>query len=940
MNGAAPSGTAPGTHRHIPDTPTDPAAPAAESPVERRSPEPASARPAGQRTSVHMVGGAHLDPVWLWRWSEGYQEARATFTSAADRMDEYPDFVFTCNQVVLLAWVEQSDPELFERIRARVAEGRWVLTGGWWVEPDCNLPTGESLVRQGLYGQRYLRSRFGITATAGLNADPFGHTATIPMILRGHGIDSYCFLRPSRAEGGPGTSLFRWRAPDGSEVLAYRIPHEYLSGADDVAPQLRGSLELVQLPDADTPAMVFYGVGNHGGGPTRANLDSITRHDADGTFGRLTLSSPRRYFDEIAGRAAQLPVWQGSLLHHARGCYSAHSPIKAWMRRAEHAVLAAERWAVMAHLATGAPHPASDLDRAWKSLLFNQFHDILPGSAIADAYLDARDQLGEAAAVADRITVASQNRLARAVPIPQFDGTLPVLVFNPHPWPVSTAVEYSYTGMEGPPAVCDADGNPVPAQQIPAPSLTADQFRGAVCFSADVPALGYRLYRLHPGSAAEAAPTGPLVVTDTSLENGKLRLVLDPRTGDPVSLLHKASGVDLLAGGAARTAATATTATTATAATTAPGARGPAGPAGAGHDGTRLAQTLIRADGSDTWGHDVVSYRGAGESLGSPTFQVLERGPVRAVIQVRREASGVELVQRYVLTTDADAVQVEAELDWQRPMHLLKLLFPVAVTDPAARIDIPYGTADLPTDGSEHPAQSWVAVTGTAPTATVPTGTAATGAETQAPAGLAVLLDGKHAVDATAPGTQLSAAPGAETPETPGVPTIGVTVVRSPPFAWHFPRGLTTDDQPDYHDIGRQRFRYQLVPFSGPIDPSDLARRSGELGLPPRVMAESAHDGAAATAGGFVEVDDPAVIVTAVKAAHDADPAGGVTAVTVRCWETGGRRRSTTIRLPLLGRNFPVTLAPNQVQTYRVPVDPAQPVAETDLVEWEAGDVH
>lgn len=911
-----------GTLPRQPGRPTDPST----------TPErPAAALPA----QVHLIGGAHLDPVWLWRWAEGYQEARATFTSAADRMDEYPDFVFTCNQVVLLAWVEQSDPDLFERIRARVAQGRWVLTGGWWVEPDCNLPMGESLVRQGLYGQRFLRSRFGAIATVGLNADPFGHTATIPMILRGQGMDSYCFLRPSRAEGGPPDSLFRWCAPDGSEVLAYRIPHEYLSGADDVEPQLRGSLDLVQLPD-DSDAMVFYGVGNHGGGPTRANLDSIARHHAAGTFGPLTLSSPRRYFDAVAGRAAELPVWRGPLLHHARGCYSAYSPIKAWMRRAEHAVLAAERWAVVAHLAAGAPHPTAELDRAWMSVLFNQFHDILPGSAIADAYLDARDQLGEAASIADRITVASQNRLARTVPIPLLEGTLPVLVFNPHPWPVHSVVEFSYTGMQGPPAVCDADGHEVPAQQIPAPSLTADPFRGAVCFTADVPALGYRLYRLHPAPAAQPAPAGEpvapaqpvgstaatgLSVTETSLQNDLVRLELDPRTGDPVSLLHKDSGLDLLADAA--------------------GVTGGSGPAGG--SGERIAQTLISPDDSDTWGHDVVSYRGEGESLGDPTFSILERGPVRAGVRVHRSSDGVDMIQDYLLHADGDSIQVQAQLDWQRPMHLLKLLFPTPVSDPHATVDIPFGTTSLPMDGSEHPAQSWVAITGSAG---------------RRSAGLAVILDGKHAVDATAPAVQ----PARTTTPVPGTPTASVTVVRSPPFAWHFPRSLGDDDRPDYQDLGRQRFRYQLVPIVGSLDPADLARRATEFALPPRVMAESAHDGSAPTAAAFVEVDAPGIVVTAVKAApdpappypetgdcpenagtgdHTAEhPASAASAVTVRCWAAGTEPSTGTVRLPLLHRAFRVHLGPGQLQTFRVPVDPAQPVTETDLVEWERGDVH
>ncbi|MDX6398469.1 MAG: alpha-mannosidase, partial [Gaiellaceae bacterium] len=181
-----------------------------------------------------MIGNAHIDPVWLWQWPEGYQEVRATFQSAIDRMDEYPDFVFTCDSILFFEWVEESDPELFEQIRARIEEGRFQVVGGWWVEPDCNIPAGESFVRHALYGQRYLREKFGIIATTGANLDSFGHNASIPQILRKSGVDSYVFLRPGPSEKTLESPIFWWESPDGSRVLAYRIPHEYCAPKDDL----------------------------------------------------------------------------------------------------------------------------------------------------------------------------------------------------------------------------------------------------------------------------------------------------------------------------------------------------------------------------------------------------------------------------------------------------------------------------------------------------------------------------------------------------------------------------------------------------------------------------------------------------------------------------------------------------------------------------------
>src|SRR4051812_22644548 len=477
--------------------------------------------------TLHMVGNAHLDPVWLWPWQEGYQEARATFWSAIHRMDEYPDFVFTCNQVVLLSWVEESDPALFEHIRERVAEGRWQLTGGWWVEPDCNLPAAESFVRQGLYGQRYLHDRFGVTATVGMNVDPFGHHGMLPQILTGQGLTSYCFMRPGPHESSLTGTAFWWESADGSRVLGYRIPYEYCSPPGDLSAQADKSLGAADPALGDL--MIYFGVGNHGGGPTRANIESIHRYDRMGSFGRMVISSPGRYFDELVKRLsgdgmARLPVWRGDLQMHAPGCYSAHSGIKIWQRRAQAAILSAERWAAVGAALFGLGSPRDDLGRAWQQILFNQFHDVLPGSAIESAYDDARDQLGEAVAIAKRIIARTHNVIARQVDIPLEEGTQPVLVFNPHPWQVSTQVELQYGAQPYGVQVVDGAGGPVPAQAIQSVATTDDLARGATVFEAVVPALGYRLYRLRPGTVPR---TSALRASGTVLENDLLRADFD-----------------------------------------------------------------------------------------------------------------------------------------------------------------------------------------------------------------------------------------------------------------------------------------------------------------------------------------------------------------------------------------------------------------------------
>jgi alpha-mannosidase len=857
-----------------PDAASEPAkAPIANAPSGPQGGLSRDQRPAATASRVlHMIGNSHLDPVWLWPWQEGYQEARATFKSVLERMEEYPDFVFTCDQIVLLSWVEEQDPELFERIRERVAEGRWVNAGGWWVEPDNNMPMGESFARQGLYGQRYLLSRFGKLADVGMNVDPFGHNAMLPQILRGQRMDSYMFLRPGKHESDLDDTLFHWEAPDGSRVLAYRIPFEYCSPPGDVAWQTEKSI--AQLDSSLGEGMVFYGVGNHGGGPTKANIESIYRYDRMGSFGRMKMSSPREYFDEMIARGPAfldgLGVRHDDLQHHAPGCYSAHSGIKAWQRRAQFAVLNAERWAAVSALDSGVAYPREDLERAWKQVLFNQFHDILPGSAIEQSYDDARDQLGEAVAIAKRIIVLAHNLVARRIDIPFEAATQPVVVFNPHPWAVEEDVELQYgvqpTGVH----VVDGDGVTTPSQRVQSVATTDDKGRGAVAFRASLPPFGYRLYRLRPGPAVDPAPSEGLVVTENSLENEHLRVVIDPATGWLSELVDKATGIDLVAGTPSET------------------------------------HTQVCDDPTDTWGHRVVSYAWEGAPMNIDRISVRSSGALFASIRIERSWGRSTLVEELVLGHDARALRVEVELDWRERAHLLKLRFPTALTQTQATYEIPYGELWRPVDGAEEPAQGWVDLTGTV-------GDAA--------AGLTVVATNKHGWDVS-PGDH---------------PSIGITAVRSPVYSWHDPRLLDDSGYYSFQDQGLQRFRYEVIPHAGDHRAAQPARRAIELGQRVRAMLESFHEGDLGSQGSFADDGHEAVLVTALKGSEDAATGekGGADLI-VRAVNTSPLPATASIALPLLGRTLDAEFGPYQVRTFRVPRT-GDPV-EVDLLELPVGE--
>jgi alpha-mannosidase len=451
----------------------------------------------GGMKRVIMIGNAHIDPVWLWQWPEGYQEVRATFQSAIDRMDEFPDFVFTCDSSLFFEWVAESDPELHERIKRRIEEGRFQVIGGWWIEPDCNVPGGESFVRQALYGQRHLRETFGIIATTGANLDSFGHNATIPQILAKSGCDSYVFLRPQAHEKELPAPVFRWESPDGSSVLAYRIPHEYCAPKDDIGEHVETAV--ASLPQDGDEYAVFYGVGNHGGGPTIANLEQIRTLNEGNGLPHLELGSLRRFFDDVAGQ--DHPTYRGELQHHARGCYTSHSGIKRWNRRAENLLMRAEKWSVIAAHLGLRPYPHEELSRAWKLLLFNQFHDTLAGTSIEPAYEDARDQIGHASSIAASSFNAAAQSIARNIAVSPEDVEMrPVVVFNPHPWRVRADVEIEYTWMREQGAhVVDDEGRLVPMQRTRA-LTTMSGLRARLVFPVDLPPLGYRTYRIRVGA--------------------------------------------------------------------------------------------------------------------------------------------------------------------------------------------------------------------------------------------------------------------------------------------------------------------------------------------------------------------------------------------------------------------------------------------------------
>ncbi|HEU5140465.1 MAG TPA: glycoside hydrolase family 38 C-terminal domain-containing protein [Bacillales bacterium] len=640
--------------------------------------------------TLHMIGNAHLDPVWLWQWQEGFQETKATFRSALDRMKEYDDFLFTSSSAANYEWIENNEPEMFEEIKERIAEGRWEMAGGWWIQPDCNIPGGESFVRQGLYGQRYFQEKFGVTAKVGYNVDSFGHNGMLPQILKKSGMDQYIFMRPSPEEKGLPGRLFWWESDDGSRVLTFRIPFQYNSWGKELDQHVQRVAGELKKPFNDL--MCFYGVGNHGGGPTKENLESIRRLNEDPEFPELKLSTPNRFFEELAEQDLTYPVLHDDLQHHASGCYAAHSGIKQWNRQAENMLMTAETFSSVADWVTEQKYP-DKYHRAWKNVLFNQFHDILAGTSLEAAYDDARDLHGEAMSIASRGLNDAIQSLSWRIGIEEEPGMKPIVVFNPHSWNSQVNVEQEVGGYrENEHILVDEEDNEVAVQTVQ--SQATANGRKRISFIADLPSVGYRVYKIVPRSSKGSFST--IKANDSTMENDRYRVEIDPGTGFVTSLHDKVKNLDILDGPAAR--------------------------------------PVVMDDKSDTWSHGVIRFDNECGQFTAKSVERVEHGPVKSVIRVVSEYGNSKLTQDFTMYRELNQIDVHVTVNWQEQFKTLKLKFPVNLMFRKGTYEIPYGHIVRESNGEEEPGQRWIDQSGTH---------RATGEMY----GLSILNDGKYSFD-------------------------------------------------------------------------------------------------------------------------------------------------------------------------------------------------
>ena len=594
---------------------------------------------------------------------------KATFKSALDRMNEDENFVFTCSSAAFYEWVEKNNPTMFREIQKRVQEGRWELAGGWWVQPDCNIPSGESFVRHGLYGQRYFKEKFGKMAETGYNVDSFGHNGNLPQILKKSGMGNYVFMRPMPLEKGLPGRIFWWKSMDGSKVMTYRIPYEYCTWGKDLEKYTKRLA--CELEDGEDSLMMFYGVGNHGGGPTKENIRSIYELNAREDMPAMEMSSTGAFFREVRENGKEYPEYIGDLQHHASGCYSVLSQVKRENRRAEELLVAAEGWSAIAKTTGKQPYP-EDFQEAWKGVLFNQFHDILAGTSIPSAYRDASYLYGQAMAVGQKNLNYAVQAISWEIDIEEDVTMKPIVVFNSHAWNGKMIIDLEVRGLSNDNfKLTDAEGRRIPAQRIQSEATVNGQSR--LLFVAELPSMGYEVFKLYLN--VEDAPSYPRVyVGEGILENERFKLEFNPATGFMKSFYDKKKDLEILR-----------------------------------REGGVLT---VYEDKSDTWSHNIFKFDKVLSDMKVVCMRVLEDGPVRSVIRIKYRYNQSFVVQDFRLYKELDYVEVKVRADWREPQTILKVRYPVNFNFRKPTYEIPYGYIEKSANGEEEPGQSWFDFTG------------------------------------------------------------------------------------------------------------------------------------------------------------------------------------------------------------------------------------
>ena len=803
-------------------------------------------KPLLQQVTFHLTGNSHIDAAWLWPWTETVDVVKRTYGTALQLMYEYPDYTFTQSAAAYNEWLAQKYPDINAGITQRIKEGRWEIVGGMWVEPDLNMPDGESLVRQILVGKRWYKQAYGVDVRIGWNPDSFGYTWQLPQIYKKSGIDYFVTQKMAWNDTNQMPfKFFWWESPDGSKVLSY-FPHDYANDNLNLV-RLSRDYAIAQKQATGLPGIMdLYGIGDHGGGPTRAILDEGFHWAAPGhVTPKIEFGTAQSYFTALEKQIApespewnyrsiakgytappavegkvSIPTWKSELyFEYHRGVMTTQANHKRNMRESEEEVINAEKWASLAWL-DGREYPGKELTEDWKKVLFNQFHDLAAGSGIGVIYKDAQKDYDVVRWSTNEIDANALETVAER--INTSSGGIPVLVYNPLGWErsgdVTVRVQFPKASPENV-VVTDTEARKI-VFESGEPLLHDVNGLAQITLHVDnVPALGYKLLSATQEKTANSFTSSGTKFEGQSgkltLENNALRVSVDSATGCITSIYDLRASFETLASGAC---------------------------------GNELQAFKDTPKDYDAWNIDP-------GTLDQPPALLHETIAVNQdwnsgdpVIRVRRRWQQSDFVQ--TISLKGDIVDIDNEIDWHESHVLLKAAFPLAASGPFATYEIPYGTIERPTtrNNSWEKAQFEVEAIRWADLG-------------DGKHGLSVLNQTKYGYDAVGN-------------------TLRLTLLRSPKWP-----------DPDA-DMGHHHFHYALYPHAGTWKDALTVRHGYEYNYPLTAVVTTAHAGSLPASHSFASVAPENVVLTAMKKAEDAK------GLIFRVYEWAGKETTAEFHVP------------------------------------------
>lgn len=609
----------------------------------------------------HMVGQSHIDIAWLWPVRETVRKTSRTFSTVDALMEEYPEYKYAQSQPLLFQFLKDNDPELYERVKRRIAEGRWELVGGMWVEPDLNIPSGESLIRQMLYGQRFYKQEFGKISNIEWLPDTFGYCASLPQILKHGGIQYFMTTKLGWNDTNVFPyDLFHWVGIDGTSMLSY-LNHGV--NENTLPKDIHDHWQSYRQKDVHPEQMLLYGHGDGGGGVTREMLEYIDRSELMVGQPESRYSTATDFFSNITEKSPKVPSWRGDLyLELHRGTYTTHARNKRHNRRAEMLYREAELWNTLALPGMDSKQCddiMGELHEGWKLILLNQFHDIIPGSAITESYQTSEQEYIEVFEKGNKALNQGLRALAAQVNT-EGEGT-PYIIFNSLGWIRDAVISLPCEPDGIPQAIYDTAGN-----KLEWDILSDDQGLNSLSIRVPkIPALGYKTIWIQAGQHADQPGISRYKQLDLQKgwETDYYKLTFNDR-GEITSLFDKKAGREAI------------------------------------KSGERANRFHFFHDRPVLWDAWDIDIRYEEQEAGEAELlekQVILTGNVKDVLRFRWRLNQSEITQDLILYHFDPRIDFKTKVSWHEDHKLLKVGFPIDVVADKATYEIPFGTIERPT---------------------------------------------------------------------------------------------------------------------------------------------------------------------------------------------------------------------------------------------------